>query len=246
MSMFSLRALVLASVLATATTAADATVVYNNMNTDMPIVVNAVADSQNGPLFASFTAPTANSNVMTDLQLLLSAGDDDGGVLVTVYDDFSTSPSSPLAYGFISDAAINASQGSNGWAAINLPAYVPLLDNDCACGDNTFWIGVMDAQDAGNVGAGDDPYDTATATSAVWANDGNNSYPLESNYVGSNNPQINLNEDTNSFVMCVVVDGEPGDGSGCAPAPEPGTFGVIGVALAGLGFVRLRRRGRRA
>jgi hypothetical protein len=241
------RAVLLAGLLSALTTGAEATAVYNDMNTNTPIVVNAVADSQNGPLFASFTAPTPNSNIMTELQLVLSAGNDAGGILITVYDDFDVTPSSPLAFGFVSDAAINAAQGSDGWAAIDLPAFVPLLDQDCACDDSTFWIGVADAQDAARIATAGgitptDPF-PASDTSAIWANDGNNSYPLESNFVTSNEPQVNLNQDTNAFVMCVVVDGGQLGGCAASSVPEPGSFTLIGLALAGLGLVRLRGRG---
>jgi PEP-CTERM motif len=218
-----LRLFSLASLLGALTTGAQASVLYNNMNTNLPLQLYSVAND--GELLASLTSPNPNST-MTELQLLVNANRDAGVFQITVYDDFGGSPSSPLASGLFTDNSIAAMPlDTNGWAHFDTAAFVPLQDMDCNCGDSTFWIGVKDAGGP-------------ETTSLAWANDGNDSYPNESNVVDTNDPQQNLNADTNSFVMCVAVDGAS---CAAAPAPEPATLTLLGFGLAGLGLARRRR-----
>ena len=228
-------ALVMGAVMALAATPASASVIYNTIHGTESYSATAVA-GPSGPLAISFNMPTAG--VLSDIKLVMNANapGDGGSVLVYLVPDAGGSPG-------------NAGLPNGGNAFTGKTLIGTIFDSQLVA--------------AGGSGPGqaasiiDLPTSTAVPTSGEWwlgfTSTGGSSAKLAfdtASFLSGTGTSGQKDYTNTGFGVYSVITGNAGTGVGPGnrvfeaqiSTPEPASLAIIGVGLAGLGFLTRRRR----
>lgn len=214
-------------------TSANAAVFYNNLGVQ---VVGGDATGVDGPQYASFT--DSGLTVDTVRVLLNNTGSNpDGAAEVGIYDDDGTNNPNGAGglvavLGIVSDSSLSSTPSvvTFGGAGPDALGIALCGTGTCVPGDDRFWIGITDLSTTGSTGIA---WQFATDASGIgvageFNNFGGNTHPNGDGTGGTFQP----------YMMCVS---DNGSGGSCE-VPEPSSYGIIGLALVGLGLLHSRRR----
>jgi len=219
-----IRSLAIGALLATvAVSGANAYTTTLFSNAGVPSGDNRTLDTNlTGPLAQSFTTDANTTSLSSlSLDLKLSTADTTGSFTVTLYNDVANTVSGAgVVLGTILDSNLSVTPGM---VSVSGVSGTTLLAN------TSYFVVLSDAT-------------TAVASNAEWLIAQNGTGTGTTGQVGQYSSAANYDSVTSYPFIMTVVSNE----SGAAPAPEPATLALMGVGLAGLGFVRSRRNARKA
>lgn len=210
---------------------ARATILFDNLSTTVigGDFINATSSEgglNNGPLADLFSTGAAGFDLQ-EVELNLGAGNGNGTITVSLLSDSAGLPGTSIStIGTINELQLSGSSGVYAFSS-----FTPLT----LAGSTRYWIELTDSNPDFGTGSAFWNYETdATGTDAGSAD---LSGELFYNSDFPDNPDAPSAElDTNGPYLMQLSDG------GSAPAPEPATLALLGVGVAGLGYLRRRKR----
>ena len=178
-----------------------------------------------GPLAESFSVGNVLNATLTSVSLVLNESGGGGSFIVTLNSDLGGAPSgvSPITLGTFFDSGASAGLVGGGTLYTLAAVNVALMAN------TNYWIVATDSAAPSN-----DPNAPPVATTtAQWLFSANSDGTGVAGQTGLFNAQTH-NKTSGPYEMALTGTGDP--------IPEPATLALLGLGVAGIGWVRSRRK----